>query len=334
MDIGISTLAVPVGAQTGGSSGSAPVAGLANITVGGGVTPWQSGASSFWNLGLGYAPFVNDHLQLGGGLSYSGSSTSRASQTIGASANARYLFGNDPRSAPFVAAAIGETGGLHRFGIFTASAALGWLRFLTPLTAVDARFQVVANSAPGSKVGTSFSASPQAFVSGVFGDGSVGPQQRGAFDWSASVNIPFSPHYGGSLNANYDPFIASWFQVGIGGGASFTPAQDGLAQVTSYSGDALARAYYPEALPIQPFVEVFGNATTARSPDRYDTRTHGASIGVRHYISPELAFDVRLLTQRLDNIVTFAVTGGRARFTSHTTSTELAFGLTLHQPAH
>ncbi len=326
-------LAVPAAAQTTGSGGSAPVAGLANIALTAGVNS-QSGTSTFLNLGLGYAPFVNDHLQVGGGLSYSGSSASQASQSIGAAANVRYLLGDNPRSSPFVAAQIGETGGQHRFGIFTASAALGWLRFLTPLTAVDARFQIVANSAPGSKVGTSFAASPQAFVSGVFGDGSVAPQKRGAFDWNASVNIPFSPHYGGSVNADYDPFLASWFQVGIGGGASLTPAQDGLAQVTIYSGNALARAYFPADLPVQPFVDVFGEASTDRTPNQFDTRTHGASVGVRHYLSPELALDVRVLLQTVDNIVTFPLAGVPTRFTSHTNSARLAVGLTLHQPGH
>ncbi len=325
-------LALPAAAQTGGAGSSAPVTGLANVGLSGGVT-WRQGTSTLWNVGLGYSPFLNNHLQLGGSLFYAGSSAGLASESVGASANARYLFGDNPRSAPFVAASIGESGGQHRFGIFTASAAVGWLRFLTPLTAVDARFQVASSSAPGSKTGTAFSAAPEAFVSGLFGNAPVGRQTRGAFDWNASVNIPVSPHYGASLSGEYDPFLASWFQVGVGGGASYTPAQDGLSRISIYSGSALVRAYYPAALAVQPFVDVFGDATTGRSPDRYDTRTHGASIGIRHYLSPELAFDVRLLRQTLDNIVTFPFTGGTARFTSHTTTTQLAFGLTLHQPA-
>ncbi len=331
--LAVFVLAVPATAQTGGMGTAAPITGLANVAIGGNAS-WQPGGK-FWGADFGYSPFLSEHLQLGAGLSYSGSEFNGRSAVHGftASANARYLFGDNPRSAPFVAASVNESAGQHQFGILFGSVAVGWLRFLTPLTAIDARISTAANSARGSKAVTGFSASPQAFVSGIFGNAPVGPQERGAFDWSGSVNIPFAPDYGASASANYDPFLASWFQVGVGGGVAYTPSQNGLPRRSTFSGNALVRAYFPATLPLQPFIDVFGNTSTSRSPDRSDSRTHGASIGARHYLSPELALDLRLARETLDNIATLQFAGGSTRFTSHITSTRLSLGLTLHQPA-
>ncbi len=319
----------PLLAQTSAPSTGAPVVGLANLSLGAGIGSYPSGTQ--WSADFGYRPFVSDHLQLGGGVSYGGSNGPYGREFGTVTASGRYLFGANPRSAPYFAAAVSVNAGQQQPGAFAAEASVGWLQFFTPLTAVDARLSVDHHSA-SSQTGTTLSVSPSTFIPGLRAAlRASAPPTTGSFDWAGSANVGLSPHRNVGAGVQYAPFLTSVFQVGIGAGVAYTPAQSGVGNsVSTYTGTLMGRAYYPDAGLLQPFVELYGSDQSGKAVVTSQVRVHGASIGARHYLSPALALDLRLQRETTDNV--FGQFGGQPDLKSHATRTVFSAGLVLHQP--
>jgi hypothetical protein len=318
----VAACALPAAAQTSSPTPNRSVTGLASVSLSGNIGPAPSGTA--WGAGLGYEPFVTDHLQIGGGVSYAGATGPFSSESGSANVTARYLFGNDPRSAPFAAAALATNGGQQLAARNTATLGLGWLHFITPLTALEA--QVTATRvASGGKTLASFRVAPSTFAFGPGTEVRGSPQLAGSFDWSAGAGIDFSPDRSYSISGDYRPFLTPYLQMGLGGSAGYQTAGNGVPNsVTSYAANALVRLYYPADWRLRPFVDVFGTEGGGTSgPAGLGRRTHGASFGARYYLTPELAVDARVLQTMTDQVPQGPLPPPRTTF---------GLGLTLHRP--
>lgn len=284
------------------------LAGLANVSASAGIGPYPGGTA--WSAAAGYVPFVNDHLQLGGGLSYAGSNGSSGRQLLTGSATARYLFGDDPRSAPFLEADLAATGGQKRVGSVTGSAAVGWLRFLTSRTALDARF-VATRYSLGPQTVTQVRIDPSVFVRGLHEASPADPQAPRAFDYAGAASITFQPNVIYAATADYAPFFIRILQVGVGASYSDIPPHSGLTLSTdNFSANAMVRAYYPAYGVLRPFVEALGSEQSTHSGAHSELRTHGGSVGTRYYLSPELGLDLKVMHRIFDPVrSTFPYTG-------------------------
>ena len=326
--------AAPLTAQTGRTQAAPSLVGLANLSLGAGIGPFPSGTA--WSASAEYVPFVTDHLQIGGGFSYAGSNGPFGAESGGLTAAARYLFGANPRSAPYLSASVSASGGQHQSGVAGEYASVGWLHFLTPLTALDAQLFVSGTSRAGSKTVTGLSAGPSVFLDGWRSSATGAVQRPWAYDWNASVNTVFSPTSQYGAGVQFAPFLTDFLQAGVGGGFSIISSQGGVVGAThSYSANGLVRLYYPADATLRPFVDAYGSAIrTTTSPASIDTHVHGASIGVRHYFSNELAVDARILRQTTDMVgnVPVGLPPVLLRSATHRTQTQLSLGLTLHQP--
>ncbi|HEX8725917.1 MAG TPA: hypothetical protein VF737_11070 [Gemmatimonadaceae bacterium] len=337
LGLAVATLIVataPLAAQTGRTQTPASLVGLANLSLGAGIGPIPSGTA--WSASAEYLPFVTDHLQIGGGFSYAGSNGPFGAESGGLTAAARYLFGPNPRSAPYLSASVSASGGQHQSGVAGGYASVGWLHFLTPLTALDAQLFVSGTSRANSKTVTGLSAGPSVFLDGWRSSATGAVQRPWAYDWNASVNTIFSPTTRYGAGAQFAPFLADFLQVGIGGAFTTVSSQSGVVGTShSYSANGLVRLYYPTDATLRPFVDAYGSTSrTTTSPASFDTHVHGASIGVRHYFSNELAIDARILRETTDIVgeVPIGVPPVLLRAATHRTQTRLSLGLTLHQP--
>jgi len=312
-------LAAPLLAQGNGPQAPASVVGLANISLSAGVWPRVSGAG--WSAGASYEPFVTDHLQLGAGLGYSGATGPYSSQSTGASVSGRYTFGPNPRSAPYLALSVAENG----LGTGTLDAGAGWLQFLTARTAIDARFELLRQSRD-SRTFTSLVVAPSAFAFGPSDGDHAVPQSAGSFDWSGSASFRLAPTRSYGATVMYAPFITPEFQIGILGNLSHLFAQGIAHSNDSYGARAFVRGYYPAEWMFRPFVSVFaadGGGTNYSTVNNL----HGASIGVRHYLSPELALDIQVEHDVYDRAPTPPLSVPSPR-----PQTVLNAGLQIHMP--
>jgi hypothetical protein len=323
-------------AQTATAQTSPSMVGLANVSLGAGIGPFPSGTA--WSASAEYLPFVTNHLQVGAGFSYGGSNGPYGAETGGLSASARYLFGANPRSAPYVSASLSESGGQRRPGIGTGDAAIGWLHFLTPLTAIDAHLFVSGSSVQHSKAFTGLAAGPSVFLDGWRSSATAAAQKPWAFDWNGSLSANFAPTTEYGAGAQYAPFLTRFLQVGVGGGFSEIPSQHAVVGAShSYNGNAMVRLYVPTGGFLRPFLEGYGSAVQSKAgPASSRMNVHGASLGVRHYFSDELALDARVLRETQDNIgETFiGAPPVSVRVTLHHTQTRFSLGLVVHQPGH
>ncbi|MGH7669928.1 MAG: hypothetical protein ACRENQ_10600 [Gemmatimonadaceae bacterium] len=88
----------------------------------------------------------------------------------------------------------------------------------------------------------------------------------------------------------------------------------------------MVRAYYPSDWALRPFIEAFGTEQSTHSAVHAEFRTHGASLGTRYYLSPDLAVDPRVMHRIYDP--------GSSPFPYSGPHLETVFdvGLTVHQP--
>ncbi len=320
--------AAPAAAQ---EAGSPSVVGLANVSLSGGIAPAYRGTA--WLAGAAYEPFVTRHLQLGGGIVYSGSNGPLGNETGNLSVSGRYLFGGNPRSAPFVTAMLSTTGGQNQVAQTGGLLGLGWLHFVSPLTAIVAQFDATRVSGVGNTA-TAFTVSPSTFAFGTGPAMHRAPQRAGAYDWEASAAASFSPARSYSASGSFQPFLTSYLQIGLGGAASHEAASSGFPVATTrYSATALVRVFYPADWVVRPFVDAFGTDIGGTQTGGYVSgnvgqfgfgqRTHGVSAGLRYYLTPELAIDGSLMRTLTDQ----SPSGVLPRPT-----TTFALALTLHQP--
>jgi len=245
-------------------------------------------AQTFLLATASYAPFVNEHWQLGfaPGIYTNWSSFGRLySGTAGFIAN---YFPGDPKvSSPFIGAYLSANAASNISGYTVFGAHTGWLRFLSPELAVrsELRFRHYQTARPANQADVFVT-----FDSYLFGRARPIPTRLpdfGTVDVNVLADFVFDPGHTLTMNLTAAPFLTRWLETG--GLASFLFLFD--ENVSQRSIEGFARGYVPVSSRALPFADLY----LGRENVQFGTSTrgtHGGRVGVRSYLAPGLALDV------------------------------------------
>lgn len=275
------------------------VRGLASVSVAGDAA-WQGGSPFQWSGGVGYAPFLTEHWQVGAVVGTAGHGRNGSlggTSTGSATALVNYWIGANRRSRPHVGAFATATEVSGRSDITGWGGSVGWSHFVTPFVALDASFAGERYSYD-PRTHTALRVGLQPYVSGrAAGAGFMGarPQARGALDLAFDARAVLSPVRLYTLRLGAAPFFLRALQVG--GTLNASHWRDDVLgrrrRVTDHELEGFARLYYPTDGMLHPFAGAFASTATRNLVGTREG-SRGASAGVRAYLNPGLALDLSL----------------------------------------
>ena len=274
------------------------------------ATYQRPGGGSDFQGRLTFAPFVDSHWQLGFSptwASFSDSTNHSSVGTVAVSANYLPLDGNVSR--PYLGAYLSEGGTTGSgYGVFGLQA--GWLRFLTPSSALRAEFRFRTYSTARFESDELLLAlEPYLFGRAVQRATSL--PGFGAFDVSLLADYTMRPSKSLFFDAAAAPFLTRWLQVGgivnyerysatgwprLSSGATLFPF--GFAE-NAHHFELFSRGY----LPIQTRLVPFADAFVANESFGYSSfGSAGARLGVRSYLSAGVALDAAYQWRRFGDV--------------------------------